>query len=259
MPRLVRTTLSILGYLGYFAGHLFFALLVIPLYLLLSLHRKAAARFIGAAFQLWVVFLTRCYLPLLGVYRIVELSGRPPQGFPAPAIFVANHRSRIDGPLLLGLTRPAGTLMKAAYARSPLYAGFVKYLDFVSVDTSSLQSLAATVAEAQTVTRKGHNLVVFPEGTRSPSGRLLPFKESAFRIARSMDLPVIPVVLHTDYPFMARCAASIFPPRTLAMTVRFCEPTRIAEDERPAECAARIERLIASHLRELDKGTVWSL
>lgn len=257
--RWMHDLLCVLGYLGYFSGHLVFSIIVVPAYLVLSLTGSFKSRFIAAVFTMYVTFLTRWYLPGLSVYRITEISGIPEEGLPHPAIYVANHRSRIDGPVLLGLTRPSGAVIKADYARNMLYSGFVKHCNFVSVDPSSLSSLPASIIRAGEVINKGYSLLVFPEGTRSPSGRLLPFKDVAFRIALAMNLPVIPVVLHTDHPFMAKCKGSILPPLTMQMTIRFLKPTHVLENERPSECAARVERQIAAHLHELDKGTVWAV
>ena len=112
---------------------------------------------------------------------------------------------------MLSAVRDAAVIMKAAYGRNMLYSDFVEHLDFVSVDPGSLGSLSAAVRRAQGMLAAGRNLIVFPEGTRSVTGRLLPFRDIAFRLARSAGVPVVPVVLQSDLPFMAKRPGSIFP------------------------------------------------
>lgn len=248
-----------IGYLFYFSGHVIFAVVVIPVYVALSPFAALRHRFIHGIFRWYVFFLSRSYLPFLGVYRLREISGLDRALAAGPAVYVVNHRSRMDGPLLLSAVPDAAVIIKAAYGRNILYSGFVKYLDFISVEPGSLSSLATAVQRAQAVLTAGRNIIVFPEGTRSVTGRLLPFRDIAFRLARSAGAPIVPVVLHSDLPFMAKRPGSIFPPRTINFTLRFLEPVRLLQKESLVSLVERVERAIAAHLRELDKGTVWEV
>lgn len=250
---------AFIGYLFYFSGHVIFAVIVVPVFLLMSPLPGLRHRFIHGIFQWYVFFLSRQYLPFLGVYRVREISGLDRARAAGPAVYVVNHRSRMDGPLMLATVPDAAVIIKAAYGRNILYSGFVKYLDFVSVEAGSLSSLAAAVQRAQGVLEAGRNMIVFPEGTRSITGRMLPFRDIAFRLARSAGVPIVPVVLQSDLPFMAKRPGSIFPPRTINFTMRFLEPVRLQEKETLVSLADRVERSIAAHLRELDKGTVWEV
>ncbi len=250
---------ALIGYLFYFSGHLLFGVFVVPVFLVISPFSGLSHRFIHGIFQWYVYFLSRVYLPFLGVYRVRELSGLERARSAGPAVYVVNHRSRMDGPLVLSALPDAAVIMKAAYGRNILYSSFVKHLDFISVDTGSLSSLATAVQRAQQVLAAGRNMLIFPEGARAVMGRLLPFRDFAFRLARSAGVPVVPVVLQSDLPFMAKRPGSIFPPRTINFTMRFLEPVRLQERETLASLVERVEREIAMHLRELDKGTVWEV
>lgn len=250
---------ALIGYLFYFSGHLVFGVLVVPLVVLMSPFPGLRHRFLHGVFQGYVFFLSRVYLPFLGVYRLREISGLERALAAGPAVYVVNHRSRMDGPLMLATVPDAAVIIKAAYGRNMLYSGFVKYLDFISVDAGSLSSLAAAVQRAQGVLAAGRNMIVFPEGTRSVTGRLLPFRDIAFRLARSAGVPIVPVVLQSDLPFMAKRPGSIFPARTIDFTMRFLEPVRLQEKETLPSLVDRVEREIGAHLRELDRGTVWEV
>jgi len=250
---------AFIGYLFYFSGHVIFAAIVVPIFLLMSPFPGLRYRFIHGIFQWYVLFLSRRYLPFLGVYRIREISGLERAQSAGPAVYVVNHRSRMDGPLMLAMVPDSAVIIKAAYGRNILYSGFVKYLDFISVEAGSLSSLAGAVQRAQGLLAAGHNVIVFPEGTRSLTGRLLPFRDIAFRLARAAGVPVVPVVLQSDLPFMAKRPGSIFPPRTINFTMRFLEPVRLLEPETLVSQVERVERVIAAQLRELDTGTVWEV
>jgi len=260
MKRMTLTPLAAaIGYLFYFSGHIIFTVIVVPIFLLMSPFPGLRYRFIRGIFQWYVFFLSRQYLPFLGVYRVREISGLERARSAGPAVYVVNHRSRMDGPLMLATVPDAAVIIKAAYGRNILYSGFVKYLDFVSVEAGSLSSLAGAVQRAQGLLAAGRNMIVFPEGTRSVTGRLLPFRDIAFRLARAADVPIVPVVLQSDLPFMAKRPGSIFPPRTINFTLRFLEPVRLQEKEPLVALVERVERAIAAQLRELDKGTVWEV
>jgi 1-acyl-sn-glycerol-3-phosphate acyltransferase len=250
---------AFIGYLFYFSGHLLFGVVVIPVYFLMSPFLALRRRFIYGIFRWYVFFLSRRYLPFLGVYRVREISGLERAQSAGPAVYVVNHRSRMDGPLMLAAVPDAAVVMKAAYGRNILYSSFVKHLDFISVDAGSLASLATAVERGQGVLAAGRNMIVFPEGARSATGRLLPFRDFAFRLSRSGGVPIVPVVLHSDLPFMAKRPGSIFPPRTINFTLRFLEPVRLQEKETLSALVGRVERAIAAELRELDKGTVWEV
>jgi len=248
-----------IGYLFYFSGHLVFGVIVMPVFLAMSPFPGLRHRFIHGIFRWYVFFLSRQYLPFLGVYRIREISGLERARSAGPAVYVVNHRSRMDGPLMLATVPDAAVVMKAAYGRNVLYSSFVKHLDFISVDQGSLSSLATAVQRAQGVLASGRSMVIFPEGARATMGKLLPFRDFAFRLARAAGVPIVPVVLQSDLPFMAKRPGSIFPPRTINFTMRFLEPVRLQEKEPLVSLVERVERAIAAQLRELDKGTVWEV
>jgi 1-acyl-sn-glycerol-3-phosphate acyltransferase len=147
--------------------------------------------------------------------------------------------------------------MKSAYIRQPFFATFARYFDFVSVDGDTVSELAQAMARCAAVLAAGRSLLVFPEGTRAPGPRVLPFRDTAFRLAQAAGVPVVPVVVHTDVPVLGKRLARIAAVRRFRLTLRFLEPVRVSKEERPGDVAGRVERLLATHLAELDKGTVW--
>jgi 1-acyl-sn-glycerol-3-phosphate acyltransferase len=259
-PRFPATEIAaFFGYLAYFAGHLIFAIIIVPLFILLTPFQTPRRRFMDGVFWWYVHTLSRRYLPFIRVYRVKELSGLERAMAAGPAIYMANHRSRMDGPLLLGTVRNSTAIIKGGYARNFLYSGFVKYMDFISVEPGALSSIEAAMEQAKRVIAQGRSIIVFPEGTRASTGRLLPFKDIGLRLARATNAPVVPVVLHSTLPFMAKRPGSIFLPYTFDFTIRFLEPIRLQPTDRLGDVLLEVERMVAGQLKQLDKGTMWEV
>jgi len=251
-----RFITATIGY-GMYALANFLFLFCIPVLLLLLPWPSLFHTVIGRLVKGYLYFLTRVFLPMLRIYRVVEFSGFDTIPKDKPSILVANHRSRIDGPMLLGELDTTGVVMKSSYSRFPVFSIFVKHFDYISVDPVSLDSLAAALARCKEFIDRGYRILVFPEGARARSSRLQDFKDLAFRIASEKNLPVYPVIVHTDHPFMAKIKGSIFPPYTMRFTVRVLSPVYRNEQERPPELAARVRRRMDEELELLDKGTIW--
>ena len=249
-----------LGY-GFYFLFSFVCVAVIPLFMLLFSWTPPARRqrIVEGVFRAFCHFLSRTYLPSLGIYRIVEESGFEILDTLGPAIIVANHRSRMDAPFLLPVLKNSAPVIKSNYARIPFYATLVRHLNFVSVSANSLTSLFNSIQLCKQMLTLKKRLLIFPEGTRAAGCHTGEFKDLAFRLAIEADVPVLPIVVHTSLPFMAKVKGSVFPPFIFDVTIRALPPMRHTDAERPTHYAARVRKLIGAHLQQLDKGTPWEM
>lgn len=257
--RAATLVLGLAGYGGYLLYNVFFVLLAVPLLLVLSPFPKLRHRFIAVSVPAALAFLTRAYLPALGIYRIAEISGRDRALACGPAVYIGNHRGFLDGPMVLGLIRPTGWVLKTGYGRWPILSSLVRYFDLVEVDRESPKLLAAAQEKCRHLLRTGRNLLVFPEGTRARSGRLQRFHTLAFRVAVDYRVPVVPVIVHSTGPFMARVAGSLFPRKRLVYRIRFLEPEPVGPGDTADDLCDRVRRRMAREIRDLDRGTVWDM
>ncbi len=248
---------AILGYSFYLFSNFIFMILFSPFMFLFLWNRPLQYRVAGKIFRTYCHFLTRVYLPALNIYTVVEQSGFDRAAPAQPVIFVANHRSRMDGPFLIPLLPDTGIIIKSSYARFPLYSNLVRYLNFISVDPHSIDSLADAMQQCKKLLAQGRRLLVFPEGTRASGARLNVFKDLAFRLSIETNTAIIPVVVHTDLPFMAKIKGSLFPARKMAVVIRALAPLYCRNGERPADFADRVRKTMAETLRQLDSGTLW--
>lgn len=109
-----------------------------------------------------------------------------------PCIFAPNHQSHFDIAALLGLlpgiTRFAA---KREMFAEPILGAVLRTMGMIAIDRDDP---LASIERLQKVTLDGGSLVIFPEGTRSPDGELLPFRKGAFVAAIHLGVPIVPVV-----------------------------------------------------------------
>ena len=142
----------------------------------------------------------------------VEVEGR--DHIPArPCIFMANHVSNLDPPILLPLL-PFRTafFIKRSLLKIPVVGFGMRLAGFIPVDRDGrLESARESVEAASKVLASGVNVSTFPEGTRSRTGRLLPFKKGAFYLAMESGAPVIPVSIWGSEQMMTKGSLRIKP------------------------------------------------
>lgn len=109
-------------------------------------------------------------------------------------IFMANHVSNIDPPILVPLVpRRTSVLVKRELFGIPILGYAMRLGDLVAVDRANREAAVDSVRRAVEVLKRGLNMVIFPEGTRSRDGRMLPFKKGPFYLAIDSGVSVVPV------------------------------------------------------------------
>ena len=119
-------------------------------------------------------------------------------------IFMSNHVSNLDPPVLIPvIPGRCSVLVKKELFRIPILGTGMKWAELVPVDRSDREAAIESVNAAIRVLHHGLHLVIYPEGTRSADGRLLPFKKGPFHLAIDSGVPVVPVTLlgtHESWP-----------------------------------------------------------
>jgi len=111
-------------------------------------------------------------------------------------IFMSNHVSNLDPPVLIPrIPGRCSVLVKKEVFRIPILGIGMKIAQLVPVDRRDRASAIESVNAAIAVLRQGLQMVIFPEGTRSTDGRLLPFKKGPFHLAIDSGVFVVPVTL----------------------------------------------------------------
>jgi 1-acyl-sn-glycerol-3-phosphate acyltransferase len=112
------------------------------------------------------------------------------------AVYCANHTSNIDAPLLFHVLHPRlHMLYKVEFGRMPILGRAAPLAGFIPVERRNHDQSQHAVDEAAASVARGHSFLVFPEGTRSRTGALLPFKKGGFIMAIKAQVPVVPVAI----------------------------------------------------------------
>lgn len=131
-----------------------------------------------------------------GIRVLVEGRENIPAG--APCVFVGNHRSCFDIPLMLtSLDAPHGLLSKEELRNIPLLSRWMNLLGCVYVEREDLRASVRALNQAAAAVKSGRSFIIFPEGTRykGEEGGVGEFKAGAFRIAIKTGVPVVPVAI----------------------------------------------------------------
>jgi 1-acyl-sn-glycerol-3-phosphate acyltransferase len=148
---------------------------------------------------------------LAGVRIRVEGLGRIPSE--RACIFMSNHVSNLDPPALISLI-PGRTsaFMKRSLMNLPILGTGFRQGEFIAVDrTGNPADAQRSVTEAQRVLAKGVHITTFVEGTRSPDGRMLPFKKGPFFLAMAAGAPCIPISIYGTETIMRKGSSRIHP------------------------------------------------
>ena len=186
----------------------------------------------------------------------VEVALRGAENFPrGQCIYMANHQSNIDPPIVFtALPERIAFMGKKQLWSVPILGTALRQAEFIPVHREVKEEARASVEEALEILRRGTvSLMVYPEGTRSFDGRLLPFKGGVFLLAIRSGLPIVPVTLDGATDVMPKSRWQIYP-KVVTVTVHAPIETRgLAEDDRYA-LAERVRAAIESALPERLRG-----
>lgn len=134
-------------------------------------------------------------------------------------IFTPNHQSLIEVPLWVAyLGRNIAYLGKKEVFKYPIFGYGIRLVGVVPVDRSNSPAAVESAKLATENIRKGKSYVVYPEGTRSRDGGLLPFKKGAFMMAIDAGVPVVPITISGATRIMPKSQIKIFP-STVRVTI----------------------------------------
>ena len=162
------------------------------------------------------------------------------------ALMISNHQSYLD-PAILGaqLRRPMSYLAKSDLWENPLFGWLISHLYAFPVRQGAGD--VGAIKETINRLREGHLLNIFPEGSRTEDGKLLPIQPGVALVIRRAGVPVVPAVV--DGSFNAWPKGQLLPGRH-PVRVLFGKPMRM-DHMKPKEIVAEVDRLFREMLAEL--------
>lgn len=118
-------------------------------------------------------------------------------------LFVANHQSNFDIPLLMSqINKPKGFIAKKELESWPGISFWMRYINCVFMDRNNIRKSAEAIVQGINILKGGYSMVIFPEGTRSKGGPANEFKAGSFKLATKSKVPVIPVTINGSYKLL---------------------------------------------------------
>ncbi len=129
-----------------------------------------------------------------------------------PYIIMSNHQSHYDvWALIAFLPLQLRWVMKMELRKIPIFGLGCERMGHIYIDRSHPDLAYKSLETAAEKIRSGASVVFFPEGTRSPDGRLLPFKKGGFNIALTAGVPILPVTIRGSRHVLPKGSAAVRP------------------------------------------------
>lgn len=197
-----------------------------------------AGRFLRSCVQTGLLF------PVVRFLTPIAIRGRDQlAGLSGPVIVTANHVSHLDTPVvLIGLTRRVRRRLLVAAAKDYFYSSRIKgilvSLSLATYPFDRQEGSRHSIAETEAMLEEGWSLLIFPEGTRSPSGELGRVRSGAAVLASKTGVPIVPVYVHGLAKVMPKGTAAPLPG---GVVVDIGEPIRAEPGESVLNLRERIE------------------
>ena len=164
-----------------------------------------------------------------------------------PVIFMSNHESQMDPPILVAaLPLPAVYIAKQELKYVPFIGWAAWAAGVIFIDRGDRERAVRSIHDAAMQIRGGKNVVIFPEGTRSRTGEMLPFKKGGFALAQDAGVPIIPMATVGGFQVLPSGSLRFRPGRYTLIMGEPVHPSDHANRESlMREIRGRIEALVA--------------
>jgi 1-acyl-sn-glycerol-3-phosphate acyltransferase len=187
---------------------------------------------------IWVLLMTAYMAPMVLLFSLLGLNGRTGHRIgqlwarsillgsgirvtvrglkrispDRPYIYMSNHQSNFDIPVLLGcLPVQFRWLAKAELFKIPIFGSSMRRCGYISIDRSDRRQAIRSLKRAGETIRGGVSVMIFPEGTRSRDGAIQSFKKGGFVLALEAGVPIVPLVIHKTFAIMSKDSLRISP------------------------------------------------
>jgi 1-acyl-sn-glycerol-3-phosphate acyltransferase len=167
---------------------------------------------VGARMALW----------LAGVRLDIRGAEKIPKG--RAVVFMPNHQSNCDPPAVLCAIPPVLILAKREFFRVPVLGRAMRLHGFIPVERKNRERAIQAVEKAAESLKAGYSFLAYPEGTRSPDGRLQTFKKGVFMMAIKAGAPIVPISISGSNKIMRKGEISMHP-GTVRITIHDAVPT----------------------------------
>jgi 1-acyl-sn-glycerol-3-phosphate acyltransferase len=154
---------------------------------------------------------------------------------PGTVIFAANHTSSADAPAVVGaIPRRIAILLKRSLFKYPIVGQAFHLARFIPVDRFNRDSAITSLEKATEALKSGQSFLIYPEGTRSPDGRLQEFKKGTAVMAIKAGVALVPIACSNAHRIMKKRELKIYPGEILVEFLTPIDSTQYTLDQREA-------------------------
>lgn len=151
-----------------------------------------------------------------GTYIVKGAEHLPKDG---TVLYVANHQSYMDIPAVMAvLERPMGFIAKDDLEKIPFFDQWLVQMQCVPIARGETRKALEAILKAAKILKSGHDMVLYPEGTRSKDGTLLPFKAGSLKAAQRGNAMIVPMAIEGACDVMPRGSFFIYP-KQITLTI----------------------------------------
>lgn len=207
--------------------------------------KKFFSYYPGSLWSKLVCIITLCPVKVVGREKLDKKQSY---------IFVANHQGAYDIFLIYGyLGQPIKWVMKQSLRRIPFVGKACEAAGFIFVDSSSPKAAAKTIHEAEAQLKNGASIAIFPEGSRTQTGKMDKFKKGAYQMALDLKLPIVPITINGSYDVMP-IGSVLINPHKLELIIHDPIPTDHIQLENMREAAVKIRELVDESRGAIESG-----
>jgi 1-acyl-sn-glycerol-3-phosphate acyltransferase len=189
----------------------------------ISKHKSAeeAQEYMDKLLILWANFC----LKRAGISLNVRGRENLPEG---TCVFIANHQGYFDIPALIAAAdRPIGFIAKKEILKHKYISYWMKKIHCVFIDRENVKESVKAINQGVEYLKAGHNMAIFPEGTRSKGGPVGEFKKGSMKLATKSGVSIVPVAINGTYK--AREANKHNAIKPAEVTVTICKPVVLSD------------------------------
>ena len=162
-------------------------------------------------------------------------------------IYIGNHQGYADIPFLMAnLPTTVGFIAKKELGKIPILTHWMKAINCVFIDRGHLRQAMRKIGQGINKAASGYPMVIFPEGTRSRSSRIGPFKSGSILLAAKAGITIVPVTINNTYKVFEKDNKIM--PAELELTVHPCIETKGMNEEEQKDLTLKLWNIIAGTL-----------
>ncbi|MDR3217614.1 MAG: 1-acyl-sn-glycerol-3-phosphate acyltransferase [Dysgonamonadaceae bacterium] len=187
----------------------------------------------------------------------VKVSGREKLDKKQSYIFISNHQGAYDIFLIYGyIGQSIKWVMKKSLRKIPFVGKACESAGFIFVDSSSPKAAAQTIRDAEEKLKNGASIAIFPEGSRTRTGKMGKFKKGAYQMAIDLKLPIVPITINGSYEVLPIGSYRIHPHK-MELIIHDPIPTAQFSFTSIREAAVKIGELVEISKQQIE-SELWN-